>query len=251
MDKEDLEEQNNHNKHSGQQGQFGISSGYEKIWDKLKDDIGIPNIVALFLGAILLIFSPDKGWGYDLPFVGYTLAYRGWLGILCFIYVFISIFAKKRKALLETKIPINMPEEVIPEVKTSKDEVLSSEIEAGLPEAEQKPPETEVIKDEILPIESIKPTIIKSMYVHFPRNRENALVFMTNQLHQCKDHASAMLLLVGFEKLFDGKLFLSPFPQRNAISKSMPTIGEGNSKWAWWYWIGEDKEFQLVVSLCQ
>jgi hypothetical protein len=214
------------NTYSGKQGENGFLSEYEKIWDKLKNDIGIINIILLFLGSILLIFSPDKGWEFHLPCFNYILAYRGWLGVLCFIIVLISkccgkVFAKGKKTIFNT---------------------AQASLETGEISQKTVMPDDSQTKNELL---------FKSMYVHFSSDKFNNLFSMCAQLNLCKDHTSAMLLLFYFQKLFNGKLYFSPFPQFSAVEKKNNAKGESDKDWYWWYWDGGVAGFQLIVSLCQ
>jgi tetratricopeptide (TPR) repeat protein len=71
---------------------------YEKLWDKLTDDLGLSAMFWLFLGTILLIFSPDNSWCFDIPRVGYIKVYRAWLGLACFLLAGIGILWNKPKA---------------------------------------------------------------------------------------------------------------------------------------------------------
>jgi len=213
--------------HYGSKGENGINSGYEKLWDKLKEDLGIRNIILIFLGSILLIFSPEKGWEFDIPCIDYTIVYRGWLGILCFVIVLISIFInKKRSVLLKSENMVINTEQM-----SSKPETISSNITR---------PENEGTK-----------SAIRSMYVHFSKDKYNNLFYMCSQLNICNDYESAMLLLLNFQKLFNGKVFFSPFIQVFAKEKLIATKGENDKEWCWWYWDGGDEGFQLIVSLCK
>jgi tetratricopeptide (TPR) repeat protein len=78
---------------------FGGPSGegeYEKLWNKLKHDLGLPAMAFLFFGTILLAFSPENGWQLDIPW-GYTLTYRAWLGIPCFVVAGVCLWWNKKK----------------------------------------------------------------------------------------------------------------------------------------------------------
>lgn len=220
-------EKNTQNSYSGKQGENGIIAGYEKLWDRLKEDLGIINIVILFFGSILLIFSPEKGWEFDILFLNYTLAYRGWIGIFCFLYVIVSLFVNKRF----NRKKINS-KEYLEELKLNKQEVIKNETIVNEP----------LKKSNVL---------IKSMYVHFSSKQKDKLILMSGQLSICDDHASAMLLLTNFKTLYNGKLYFSPFPQSFALNKSIATKGENEKEWCWWYWDGGNDGFQLLVSLCQ
>jgi len=221
----------NQNNNSGEKGEKGIisGSGYEKLWDKLREDIGLINIILTFLGSILLIFSPEKGWEFDIPCINYTLAYRGWLGILCFIIVLISkCINKKRKVSSSIAKTIINPDQIRTETEAISPKTIlhnGSKYKSGVP--------------------------IKSMYVHFSKDNYNDLFSMTTQLSLCNDHSSAMLLLLNYQKLFNGKLYFSPFPQNFAIKKLIATKGENEKEWCWWRWEGGNEGFQLIVSLCQ
>jgi len=231
MNNETLNDNDTQNFHSGDKGEKGIYSyyGYEKLWDKLKEDLGLLNIILLFLGSILLIFSPEKGWGFDIPYIDYTLAYRGWLGILCFVLVLIFKFIiKKRNG-------------------TSKDEkkVINSE---------QKTSEPNVFSQKKITSENANTKseiLFKSMYIHFSKDKYNDLSSMCTQLFLCNDYSSAMLLLINFQRLFNGKLYFSPFVQTFTENKLITKKGEGDKKWCWWYWDGGVEGFQLIISLCQ
>jgi len=72
-------------------------SGLPELWKAIKEDIKLPNLVLIILGAILLIFSPDRGWRFDIPCIGWTLAYRGWLGVGFFLIAIISLCKDKSK----------------------------------------------------------------------------------------------------------------------------------------------------------
>jgi hypothetical protein len=93
-------------------------------------------------------------------------------------------------------------------------------------------------------------TLIKSMYVHFP-NDYYSFNYMCAQLYSCNDYASATLMLFNFEKFFNGKLYLSPFVQDFAKNKIFTTKGENDQEWCWWYWLGGNEGFQIIISLCQ
>jgi len=216
---------------SGDKGEKGFFSysGYEKLWDKLKDDFGLLNIILLFLGSILLIFSPEKGWEFDIPCIDYTIAYRDWIGILCFvIVVFFKFINKKSNGIIKDGKKI-----IYSEQKSSNLQAFSQK---------NKTIENENTKSEIL---------FKSIYVHFSKDKYNDLFYMCTQLFLCNDYSSAMLLLINFQKLFNGKLFLSTFVQTFAKNNLITKKGEDDKKWCWWYWDGGDEGFQIIVSLCQ
>ncbi|GAB6393685.1 MAG: tetratricopeptide repeat protein [Treponematales bacterium] len=77
---------------------------YEKLWDKLTHDVGLSAMFWLFLGAILLIFSSGDGWQFDIPGWDYTLAYRAWLGILCFVAAGVCLWRSQTKTQRAAKL---------------------------------------------------------------------------------------------------------------------------------------------------
>ena len=226
---------------SGKQGEYGIAVGYERIWDRLKEDIGIKNIIILLLGSILLIFSPEKGWEFDVPYLNYTLAYRGWIGLLCFICVIIS-FCLRKKSLSHTSI--NLAETKLDGTPFEGGQMIPGafSIQDGRNQDKTDNPEATKTK---------KSMVVKSMYIHFSEENKKDLTFMMSQLDYCRVHTDAMILLSNFKTMFNGKLFISTFPQPFAVMKSIPTKGQNDKEWCWWYWDGGDNGFQLIVSLCQ
>ena len=97
----------------GIQDENSIPHIVDKLYDKLKKDLGIVGMALVFFGSILLIFSPEQGWGFDLPFLHYTLAYRGWFGISFYL---IALFLAKTRKLYKPKyksIYIHFPNDLI------------------------------------------------------------------------------------------------------------------------------------------
>jgi hypothetical protein len=228
---------------SGDRGKDGNKIGkYVQIYKRVKQDLGgiVPLLLAV-LGTILLVFSPEKGWQFDIPsfipsLYGYTLAYRGWLGCLCFFTVLVVLLIKTLKnrgkpPSSTQKMSVSTPAKG----KTSATEQTSTDASSSAPEY-------------------VPPYSLKSMYVHFPWSRYDKLAEMTHQLARSKDYAAATLLLVTFQQNFEGKLYCSYSPQPFAVENAdnlSSTQGEGKNRWCWWRWEGGKEGFQLLVSLCQ
>jgi len=223
-----------------------IASEYEKLWDRLIKDIGLINIILIFLGSILLIFSPVNGWEFDIPYRNYTLAYRGWLGIFCFVIVLIlKLIDKIKNSLLKNEDKIFNTDQIPSKLDTTSSKSVN-------------PENVEVKKTDITSPKTANPENvgsiagIKSMYIHFSKDKLNYLSLMISQLYICNDYDTAMLLLIQFQKIFNGKLFFSPFIQFFAKENLVSTKkGENDKEWCWWYWDGGEEGFQVVISLCK
>ena len=252
-----------YNSQTGDEGKDGYLIPYERLWDRLKEDIGLKNIILIFLGSILLIFSPEKGWEFVDPFFNYALAYRGWLGIICFIFVLTSkILNKKKNTLLKTENKESNIIQTSSELDTTSLKPINPvNEETNEPDATSSKPVNPVNEETSEPdATSSKPVNpvneetnggIKSMYVHFSKDKLNYLSFMFSLLYMCDNYNNAMLLLVHFHNLFNGQIFYSPFIQVFAKEKLTTPKGKDGKEWCWWYWDGGNEGFQLVISLCK
>jgi hypothetical protein len=234
-------------RHSGKKGVDGIPLAfeYEKLWDKLKEDIGLSNIILIFLGSILLIFSPENGWEFDIPFINYSLAYRGWLGIFCFVIALISIFINKKKnMIIKNENKRNNTIQISSEPDTTSSKTVNSD--------NKETEETLATFTKRGNFEHLEINAgIKSMYVHFSKDKINNLSLMCTQLYMCKNFDTAIFVLINFYKIFKGKLYLSPFIQTYAKEKLATIKGENDKEWCWWYWDGGEEGFQVIISLCK
>jgi hypothetical protein len=233
MDNENSNSDKANNIQIGDKGEKGIPSKYEKLWDKLKEDIGLINILLIFLGSILIIFSPDKGWEFDIPFIDYTLSYRGWIGILCFITVIISKLKHKRHFLKKSSSLPELDQSSLGSNEFSLDKNISGNTEEA---------NTHVIKNNYS---------VKSLYIHFSRENYFNLPYMSLLLNNCNDFYEAMNLLFSFQYYYNGRIYLSLSVQSFSRFIHSGIKGENDNRWCWWYWDGGVDGFQLIVSLCQ